>query len=421
MERSTGSPARVSTSSTAGGCGALDGFASPGLDKLDRRGVERGCAVSDNAAPSPGLDKRPPGARPPGRWERSTGGLQRGGSAAYPGRYPERLFRMLGPPSRPGDGCKGPAMTATHTTGTPLRSGSDLNPTTPEGAAPADPRREPARLQQDLRDHLLLNFTDMSEFADSRRARVHPRRRLLRLRRRRPPLIDGISGLFCTNLGHSLRRRGRPGRPAAAGRAGVHPVLVRRAPGRAPSWPSGSPTSPRLGACTRVFFTSGGGEANEAAWKLARQWHAANGQPQRRKAIARRLAVPRHLAGRAVLHRPAVRRHAVRAAADPDRARQQHQRLPAPARARRGGVHRGAARRGGGDDRVGGPGNRRDAHRRAGAELRRLASPRRPATGRACARCATSTASCSSPTRSSPASAASATGSRRSGTASAPT
>ncbi len=40
----------------------------------------------------------------------------------------------------------------------------------------------------------------------------------------------------------------------------------------------------------RVFLTSGGGEANEAMYKLARQYHAANGQPQRRKAISRKLA-----------------------------------------------------------------------------------------------------------------------------------
>jgi adenosylmethionine-8-amino-7-oxononanoate aminotransferase len=39
-----------------------------------------------------------------------------------------------------------------------------------------------------------------------------------------------------------------------------------------------------------VFFTSGGGEANDAAWKLARQYHLAKGEGQRRKAIARKVA-----------------------------------------------------------------------------------------------------------------------------------
>jgi adenosylmethionine-8-amino-7-oxononanoate aminotransferase len=40
----------------------------------------------------------------------------------------------------------------------------------------------------------------------------------------------------------------------------------------------------------RVFFTSGGSEAIEAAWKLARLYHVARGEPGRVKAIARRTA-----------------------------------------------------------------------------------------------------------------------------------
>jgi adenosylmethionine-8-amino-7-oxononanoate aminotransferase len=41
------------------------------------------------------------------------------------------------------------------------------------------------------------------------------------------------------------------------------------------------------GDLSRVFFTSGGSESVEAAWKLCREYHVANGQPQRTKAIAR--------------------------------------------------------------------------------------------------------------------------------------
>jgi adenosylmethionine-8-amino-7-oxononanoate aminotransferase len=40
----------------------------------------------------------------------------------------------------------------------------------------------------------------------------------------------------------------------------------------------------------RVFCTSGGGEANDAAWKLARQYHLSRGEGQPTKAIARKLA-----------------------------------------------------------------------------------------------------------------------------------
>src|SRR6185437_2091185 len=44
------------------------------------------------------------------------------------------------------------------------------------------------------------------------------------------------------------------------------------------------------GGINRAFFVSGGSEAVESAWKLARQYHAANGQPMRRKVIARKVA-----------------------------------------------------------------------------------------------------------------------------------
>jgi len=40
----------------------------------------------------------------------------------------------------------------------------------------------------------------------------------------------------------------------------------------------------------RVFFTSGGSEAVETAWKLVCQYHAARGEPRRTRAIARRNA-----------------------------------------------------------------------------------------------------------------------------------
>src|SRR5918999_270881 len=53
---------------------------------------------------------------------------------------------------------------------------------------------------------------------------------------------------------------------------------------------SSSPSAWPPGDLDRVFFTSGGSEAVEAAWKLCREYHLANGQPQRTKAIARDVA-----------------------------------------------------------------------------------------------------------------------------------
>src|SRR6202035_3360849 len=44
------------------------------------------------------------------------------------------------------------------------------------------------------------------------------------------------------------------------------------------------------GNLNRVFFTSGGSEAVESAWKLAKAYHRATGSPLRHKLISRTLA-----------------------------------------------------------------------------------------------------------------------------------
>ena len=81
--------------------------------------------------------------------------------------------------------------------------------TSPRGGSP-----DPATVHRQVRDHLLLNFTDLGDFADAdvpvivRGDGCH----VVDLRGRR--FIDGISGLFCTNLGHGFgdRERGTGGR-----------------------------------------------------------------------------------------------------------------------------------------------------------------------------------------------------------------
>jgi len=150
-------------------------------------------------------------------------------------------------------------------------------------------RVDQADLQRQVHDHLLLNFTDLADFA-TRDVPVFVRGEgcyVIDAGGRR--FIDGLSGLFCTNLGHSFG----PEIGAAAQRQLSELVFT-------PSWYVTHPGAARLAerlaglahplGLDRVYFTSGGGEAVEAAWKLARQWHAANGQPQRRKAISRRIA-----------------------------------------------------------------------------------------------------------------------------------
>ena len=100
-------------------------------------------------------------------------------------------------------------------------------------------------------------------------------------------LLDGLSGLFTVQVGH-----GRADLAEAARRAGrdprVLPALDVRPPARHRA--RGPLGHARTRRPSRVFFTSGGSEAVESAWKLARQYFRAIGQGQRHKVIARRTA-----------------------------------------------------------------------------------------------------------------------------------
>ena len=96
--------------------------------------------------------------------------------------------------------------------------------------------------------------------------------------------LDGLSGLFTVNVGHGRHRLAE----AAARQMETLAYF--------PLWSFGHGPAIRLAArlaalapgdLNRVFFTTGGGEALESAWKLAVQYFAAIGQPSRRKVISR--------------------------------------------------------------------------------------------------------------------------------------
>jgi adenosylmethionine-8-amino-7-oxononanoate aminotransferase len=96
--------------------------------------------------------------------------------------------------------------------------------------------------------------------------------------------IDGISCLFCVNLGYSFGAE--IGEAAAAqlsqlgyyaGWSTANEPLIALAEKVASLAPEG---------LDRVFFTPSGGESNEAAWKLAREYYSLRGQ-RRWKAISR--------------------------------------------------------------------------------------------------------------------------------------
>ena len=99
--------------------------------------------------------------------------------------------------------------------------------------------------------------------------------------------LDGLAGLFTSQLGHGRTELAEAGAKQASTLAYfplwtyAHPraiELAERLAGYAP------------GDLNRIFFTSGGSEAVESAWKLARQYFRVTGQPQRTKVISRDIA-----------------------------------------------------------------------------------------------------------------------------------
>ncbi|HEX3278158.1 MAG TPA: aspartate aminotransferase family protein [Thermoleophilaceae bacterium] len=137
-------------------------------------------------------------------------------------------------------------------------------------------------------DHLWLHFTEMGGYADPADLQVIVRGDGCYLedsRGRR--YLDALAGLFCVNVGYGY---GEEMGEAAAAQMRELPFAI--------NWTFAHPRAIELAAeiasiapgdLNRAFFVSGGSEAVEAAWKLARQYHAARGE-RRWKAIARRVA-----------------------------------------------------------------------------------------------------------------------------------
>ncbi|WP_411283963.1 aspartate aminotransferase family protein [Lapillicoccus sp.] len=99
--------------------------------------------------------------------------------------------------------------------------------------------------------------------------------------------IDGLSGLFVVQVGH--------------GRAELAEAAAKQAEQLAffPLWSYAHPRAIELaerlahhapGDLNRVFFTTGGGEAVESAWKLAKQYFKLVGKPTKHKVISRAVA-----------------------------------------------------------------------------------------------------------------------------------
>jgi taurine-pyruvate aminotransferase len=97
--------------------------------------------------------------------------------------------------------------------------------------------------------------------------------------------LDGMSGLFCVNVGY-----GREELAEAAYEQLKSMAYFPLTQSHVPAIKLAEKVSEWLGDEYRVFFSNSGSEANEVAFKIARQYHHQNGEPGRYKFISRHRA-----------------------------------------------------------------------------------------------------------------------------------
>jgi len=143
-------------------------------------------------------------------------------------------------------------------------------------------------LQSAAQRHLWMHFTRMGSYDATHEIPVITRgdgAYVYDQRGRR--YLDGLSGLFVSQIGHGRHELA----DAAAKQASELAYF--------PLWSYAHPRAIELadrlaalapGNLNRVFFTTGGSEAVESAWKLARQYFKATGKPGKYKVISRDIA-----------------------------------------------------------------------------------------------------------------------------------
>src|SRR5215212_7800564 len=141
--------------------------------------------------------------------------------------------------------------------------------------------------QEQAKRHLWMHFTRMGAFAEHEVPVLVRGEGCYVWDEHGKRYLDGLSALFCVNAGHGRAELGE----AAAAQA--------KELGFYTNWSYAHPRAIELAAriaelapydLNRVFFTSGGSEAVESAWKLVRNYHRLRGDGQRHKVIAREIA-----------------------------------------------------------------------------------------------------------------------------------
>jgi adenosylmethionine-8-amino-7-oxononanoate aminotransferase len=132
------------------------------------------------------------------------------------------------------------------------------------------------QLQQAARDHLWLHFTRMGGYRDGELPIIVRGEGCYLEDANGKRYLDALAGLFAVQIGYSY---GDEIGEAAAAQLRELPFYT--------NWSYAHPRAIELAAevaslapgdLNRVFFVSGGSEAVESAWKLARQYYAARGQ-----------------------------------------------------------------------------------------------------------------------------------------------
>jgi adenosylmethionine-8-amino-7-oxononanoate aminotransferase len=158
--------------------------------------------------------------------------------------------------------------------------------TTPQDVTTTTPRG--TSRQDAARDHLWMHFTRHSTYEQGGQVPVIVRGEgayVFDSKGRK--YLDGLAGLFTVQVGH-----GRTELAEAAARQAkelaffplwsyAHPMAIDLAERLAAEAP---------GDLNRVFFTTGGGDAVETAWKLAKQYYKLVGKPTKHKVISRNVA-----------------------------------------------------------------------------------------------------------------------------------
>ena len=142
-------------------------------------------------------------------------------------------------------------------------------------------------LSASAREHLWMHFTRMSSYRNAHVPTIVRGEGARIFDSHGKSYLDGLAGLFVVQVGH-----GRHELVEAAAKQASELAFF-------PLWSYAHPQAIALaerlahlapGDLNKVFFTTGGGEAVETAWKLAKQYFKLTGKPMKHKVISRAIA-----------------------------------------------------------------------------------------------------------------------------------